>query len=371
MRKLLFLLLSGIPALLSAQHRLDAHLNLPRAGDDIIKQQVEYKNPGRSGENVLWDFSHLTLINDEYQLLYFEADDGLLVGMEHLTKYYYALANDSLLLWGFENPTTQLMNDRPELLLHFPVHYQDRTRSYYHGHGLYGNRMEMDAMGTVETEADAYGMLVMPDKDTLRNVVRTRTVKYIAEELKPISDDYYLLPDSLKPVVSCDSIEHRLTTDSTLIAVETLRWYAKGYRYPVFETVRSWVDKIEGQEIESFGTAFFYPPGDHYYLEDDEENRVLLENESVEANPWEGLTYNFYPNPVVDNLQIEVFMPKSGQVKMQLTNRTGLIVWKQDFGVWSVGIHTPSVYVGAFPVGEYVLNLCFDDYVTGATILKR
>jgi hypothetical protein len=359
--------------MLFAQHRLEASLNFPRACDEIIKQQVEYKNPGRSGENVLWDFSQLTSIDDEYQLLYFEADNEQLVGMEHLTRYYYSLSNDSLLLWGFENQTTQLTNDLPELLLKFPVRYKDRTRSYYHGHGLYGNRMEMDAMGTVETEADACGMLILPDKDTLRHVLRIRTVKYIAEELKPISDEYYFARTSTQPAVSRDSINHRLTADSTLIAVETMRWYAKGYRYPVFETVRSWVDPLGKPELEGFNTAFFYPPQDHYYLVNDEENRVLLERAANVAidNPWEGLTYNFYPNPMEINLDIEVFMPRAGQVRMQLTNRTGLVVWKNDFGIWPTGIHTASVYAGAFPAGEYILNMSFDDYVTGEKILKR
>ena len=34
-----------------------------RAGDVISKQQVEYKDPGRSGKDVLWDFSQLDPVN--------------------------------------------------------------------------------------------------------------------------------------------------------------------------------------------------------------------------------------------------------------------------------------------------------------------
>ena len=34
-----------------------------RAGDVISKQQVEYKDPGRSSKNVLWDFSQLDPVN--------------------------------------------------------------------------------------------------------------------------------------------------------------------------------------------------------------------------------------------------------------------------------------------------------------------
>ncbi len=170
----LFCLLWVVSSSLFAQHSLENRLNMYRADDEIIKQQVEYKDPGRGGENVLWDFSRLTSVNDEYRLSFFEAYNGKLAGMEHQTMYYYTLSNDSLLLWGFENATAKLKNDQPELLLKYPVKYQDHTSCYYHGHGLY-----------------------------------------------------------------CD----RLAADSTLIAVETFRWYSKGYRYPVFETVFSFLPR--------------------------------------------------------------------------------------------------------------------------------
>ncbi len=380
MKKQMFLFpLFMVSSSLFAQHSLESRLNMYRADDEIIKQQVEYKDPGRGGENVLWDFSRLTSVNDEYRLSFFEAYNGKLAGMEHQTMYYYTLSNDSLLLWGFENATTKLKNDQPELLLKYPVKYQDHTSCYYHGHGLYCDRLEMDAMGTVETQADAYGMMILPSRDTLKNVIRTRTVKYIAEELKPISDDYYFTLDSVKPMITQDSIDYRLAADSTLIAVETFRWYSKGYRYPVFETVRSWTENTDGTEAPYFGTAFFFPPQAHYYLEEDAENLAVLEEEGDEKNEknegnvnlWEGLTYNFYPNPVITNLDIEVFMPRTGHVKMQLVSRMGLTVWSEDFGVWPAGVHAAPVFMSAFPVGDYVLNMWFDDYLVGEKIVKR
>jgi len=64
-------------------------------------------------------------------------------------------------------------------------------------------------------------------------------------------------------------------------------------------------------------------------------------------------------------------MPKAGHVRMQLTNRMGLPVWSQDFGKWTEGIHSTSVYMNAFSPGDYVLNMWFDDYLIGEKILKR
>lgn len=267
MKKILTAWLLGIPALLSAQHSLQSGLNMFRAGDELIKQQVGYKDPGLAGAGVLWDFSRLETVNEEYALAYSTSDDSLITGTEHLTRYHYALQNDSLLLWGFNNQTTRLQHVQPELLLKFPVNYGDTVKTHYYAHGKYSNRLEMDVLGTIETGADAYGTMVLPGNDTLQQVLRTHTVKQMVEDIRPINDSYY---DKLKspPVISPDSIDQRLESDSVLFVVETFRWYEKGCRYPVFETVRSWEqrrtdsesDSNSESESEFLSTAFFYPP---------------------------------------------------------------------------------------------------------------
>jgi hypothetical protein len=362
----------------SAQHRLQSKHNMLRAGDEIIKQQVEYKDPGRAGENVLWDFSRLSSVNDEYTLHYGTDNDTLITGMEHLTRYRYTLQNDSLLLWGFENQTTRLINPQPELLLKFPVHFAGKSSSYYYAHGKHGNRIELETMGYIETQADAFGTIALPNKDTLKHVLRTRTIKYIAETSQPISESYYQ-KESNPEFIPDDLILARLQTDSVIFAVETFRWYAKGYRYPVFETVRSWQQRTgEDGGHEFLHTAFFFPPQEHYYLDDDEENLALLEEDNQadpgnpHANPWSGLTYNFYPNPVEVNLEIEMYLPKpANRIRMQLTDRMGRVAWAKEYGSRQQGIHTEQIYMYPFVTGEYILNIWFDDYMIGEKIIKK
>jgi len=188
--KKLFYMIAGLWAIYMptfAQHGLTSLHNLPRPGDEIIKRQVEYKDPGRSGEHVLWDFGKLKTTNDEYKLFYRIGKDSLLAGIEHRTIYYHSLTNDSLLLWGYENYTTLMENEQPELLLRFPVNYGDSTFCRYNGNGKYSDRLKISAMGTVTTKADARGMMILPDSDTLKNVLRVHTVKKIAGRSAPIS----------------------------------------------------------------------------------------------------------------------------------------------------------------------------------------
>ncbi len=360
-----------------SQHTLQSKLNMFRPEDVVIKQQVSYKDPGRSGENVLWDFSQLETVDEEYNLSYFNQGDSLTVGIEHRTKYYYALSNDSLLLWGFENPTTIVKNSQPELLLKYPAQYKDHIQSYYHGQGRYCEHMFLGAMGTTETEADAYGMMILPSKDTIKHVLRTRTFRRIVEDMYPLEYDNPF-PDKSVPKIAPDSIDYRLQTDTVVLELETYRWYVQGYRYPVFETVKS-REIIHGEARDFFGTAFFYPPQEHYYLDGDEDNLAVLDSLEIEdhnihlnTNPWEGLTYNHYPTPVVTNLEIEIYLPKpANKIRIQLSDRQGRLMLEEDWGSQPEGILTRQIYMGQCPKSEYVLNIRLDDYILSEKILKR
>ena len=57
--KILVLLLTLYlpPVYLSGQ--IDWSTNRPRSGDKVIKKQINYIEPGESGENVTWDLSRL------------------------------------------------------------------------------------------------------------------------------------------------------------------------------------------------------------------------------------------------------------------------------------------------------------------------
>jgi hypothetical protein len=371
-------LLSGIPGILSAQHVLKSELNGFRPNDILYKQQVEYKDPGRTGAGVLWDFSRLNVVNDEYELFYSELNDTVIIGTEHGTNYHYALRNDSLLLWGFENATTKLNNVQPEIQLKFPVNYGDTAKSYYYAHGKYSNRLEMDVMGTIETVADSYGMMILPNRDTLRHVLRTRTVKYIAEDTRPVSDAYYEKLES--PLsISADSIDRRLANDSTIFVMETFRWYEKGYRYPIFETVRSWEQYAAASDNEFLAAAFFYSPQEQYYLEEDEENLALLDEMEEEntspaiVDPWEGLTYNIFPNPVKNSdLNIEIYLPKNvNNVRVQAGTTMGAIVSGKNFGAFPEGAHTFQIDAWSLPAGNYILDIWLDEKLISEIIMKR
>ena len=373
MKNSLFLLIGMFFCLIPVRSQLKSELNAPRPGDVIIKQQVEYKDPGRTGENVLWDFSQLNVVNDEYDLIYTSPDDTIITGTEHVTQYHYVMRNDSLLLLGFNNQTTALRSIQPEVLIKFPFHHGDSIGSYHYAHGKYSNRMEMDVMGTTQTIADAHGMMILPNKDTLKHVLRIQTVKYIAENMNPISQSYY---DKLRSplIISPDSIEHRLATDSVLFVVETFRWYEEGYRYPVFETVRSWQKQSKSTDYTFLNTAFFYPPQEHYYLETDPENQKIAEeqNKGKKNSLLETSTFNAFPNPMTNALNVEIYLPMEAKIKIQVRSVVNKSVYiNENKGKFPSGSYHFQFNVSNLPSGYYLLNIWADNYLFSETMLKR
>lgn len=338
------------------QYVLTQKLHSYRPCDTIVKQRVEYKDPGRSGTNVLWNFGKLKVLDESYILGYSQIGDSI-TGTEHQTMYYYTCHNDTLYLNGYENPTTWMKNIRPELLLKYPFYYGDSLTSYFQGLGKYCNDLSLHVMGTNSVKADAYGLMLMPNGDTLRNVMRVRSFKRFAEG----SDELHLgdfRKSLLLPPVSVDSIECRLSSDSAVLELETFCWYVQGYRYPVFETRRSWVMKRNRQN-DFFSLSFYYPPEMHGYLDSDLENLVILEDGIDESLPdfphkdlslpsrWDSdLNYNVYSSS--SGFILEYYLDVPSKIAVYLYDMQGrcLSAYPEQFceeGIYSHPIEFPDL----------------------------
>jgi len=358
---------------LSAFGQLNTLHNHYRPGDVLIKQQVEFVDPGNAGENQLWNFSELKTINNEYTLTYSlpslegdslyilgdvryrkgNVDDNeLIIGTEHNTMYYYHLRGDSLLQTGHENPSVKLKYTPPMVLMNFPLNYGQMVSSNYTSKGKYSGTIDIQSQGMTITTADAYGSLILPSGDTLSPVLRTKTVQTI-EDIKK--------PENAK-------------------ALETFRWYSKGYRYPVFETIRN-INIADSTVI--FCTAFFYPPQDHLYLDTDPENQALLEElwkETENNTPVQDgktvtiediMTCKIYPNPVVSQMNLEYELKQDANVSFELYSMEGLPVKKIKAASKTKGIYNETMDCTNLLTKNYILRITADGLVVNEVIIKK
>ena len=123
MKKAFFVLLCLLFSLYSSSQsgfKISWEINAIQPGDILVKQQVEFKDPGSSGTNLTWDMSMLQAVNEEYTLEYFIPDSSRMdtvCGMEHNTRYYYKTLHDTLFVLGFENANVKMEYTTPEVKL--------------------------------------------------------------------------------------------------------------------------------------------------------------------------------------------------------------------------------------------------------------
>ena len=379
------LILAGIcGSVLSVFGQLNVQHNQFRAGDVLFKQQVEYVDPGEAGADRLWNFSKLKSINDEYTLEYalppLEGDsvyilgntrhrkndvkeNELVVGKEHNTLYYYHLKEDSLLQTGHENPTVILAYTSPMALLRFPLNYGQTVSSDYRSKGLYSGTVEIQTAGRTTITADAYGRMILPSGDTLNTVMRVKTLQTIFD--LPAEND-----DAAK-------------TEHAGKQLEIYRWYCKGYRYPVFETVRD-INLADNSVL--FATAFFFPPQDHLYLDTDAENLALLDQlwdldrqnidkpgsqQTKAANLEDILTCRIYPDPVNTLLNLEYELKADAKVSFQLFAIDGHPVKSINPRNRAKGVYSETLDCSSLHPGDYILRITANNLFMNEVIIKK
>ncbi len=373
----LLLLVSG--SSLFAQHRLEKHLNLPRPEDKIVKQQVEYKSPGRQGADVLWDFSKQELIDDEYKVSYPDYyPDSLIIAREQRTLFKYGVQGDSLLFVGLENPTTLINHLRPELQLIYPVSYGQKYEDYFFGTGDYCGQLDLTVCGKSSYQANAYGRMLLPGGEILEHVLRVHHEKKQVEKAK--THYSFSLRDT---VYFTDSIDYRLLTDTITTKTDTYKWYALGYRYPVFETVSTTVYYLN-EPVQQFATSFYYPPGEQYYgLEDDPENLAIRERLQEEKErrgnqeggegdlPQEGIiNYNVFMNQKGSRLMVEYYLSEPAEVSMILFDMQGRMLEQYPKERKEDGYYTYSIQMEGYQRGEYLLRITVNEKTYTEKIVK-
>ncbi len=358
--------------------------NAIRPTDEIIKQQVEYKDLGRSGENVVWNFSKLNFVKSEYTLNYYPVsliDDSiyimgrdtipkigikeneLIIGVEHRTMYYYRIKNNNLYCLGHENSVTLMHHKEPLLVMPYSFNFGQSAKKDYSSEGLYSSQEPLKANGEITIEADAFGIMILPSGDTLSHVMRIKSIQTVNE-----ADSARLLENNpLK------------------MEVESYKWYAKGYRYPVFETIKSY-DLRDTLRTENFSVAFFYPPQEHYYLWDDSENLAVMDSLWSEKNkgqitennnPNQDLTegnkfnYNFFPNPVVNDLNVEYLLKENSQISITLFDMNGKIANSIPTQTQKAGLYTENIDCSSLTDGNYILQINVDGEIISNKIIKK
>ena len=359
---------------ISSYGQLDKFHNRICIGDSLIKQQIEYVDPGKPGKNITWDLSQAQVIREEYPIIYSSpkliedsiyviGNDTILkryvpnteyfIKKEYGTMYYYQFKNDTISLIGHENPTVRLRYTEPLMECVFPLNYNDEFLSPYLLEGVYSNSSKILSSGNIKIKADAYGKIILPEGDTISPVLRVKTTQTICRSMRSS-----IYKDSIRPNVQ-DKV------------IETYKWYAKGYRYPVFETVHNIIN-----DTLFFGTSFLFPPRQHTYTDikditrSDSLNRswdIDKKNKSKNKDSetyQDGIgrdmserNYEVFPNPTDSYLNIKYAITKPSRINISLYTEDGRLALKIEKDLSASGSYSEIIDFRDFIKGNYLLQI--------------
>ena len=212
------LLLTSLAAV-HAQEMLTSACNQLQAGDSLAFIKTDYFYAGAAGEDAYWDYSGWEE-KDSYNLKFDTLKNNQLVGYDTQKIWKYRMVEKGLVLSGYEDNLTRVDYGDGQLILPFPLQYGQTYSKAYQGQGLYSGTHHIKTFGTVQITADAQGTLILSETDTLYNTLRVYTVD--TEAIRLSKDSCRNDSDNMKQVIT-----------------ERYRWFARGYRYPVLETVSS------------------------------------------------------------------------------------------------------------------------------------
>lgn len=196
---------------------LDREHNGLRPGDSMKLRQIEYADTVSAGEWRLWDLSGLPSRRVlRLSINTMSADEDTLSCVVDRTRYIYSVSGDTVRYEGFENNLSDIMADRAENVLIFPIQLNNIFSCDFSGSGRYADHLRQQMQTQCRSCADACGMLITPEGDTIQNVLRLRTVRHIRDRYIPVT------------VADGDN-----RADSVLLREISSRLYAEGYRYPL------------------------------------------------------------------------------------------------------------------------------------------
>lgn len=352
-----------------AQTCIEKPSNLFRDGDVIMKQQILCKDIGQAGTDVIWNIMETLVADKVYRQKYMSVSgsDTHMASIENATIYSYELRNDTLFTCGFENNTTKISYRLQEPHLIFPMKYGDSHSGFFHGTGIYCDRIALRSFGRYEISADAYGKLVLPEGDTLKDVIRLHTERFLSSVRYPA--------DSLPAISSApfpeDSIRKHLGEEPYIMKSDIYRWYAKGCRYPVLE---SFITTLPGNEDKQRTASFYYPASLQQQLAYDAENDNTTSgnsNKDKTAVPSDRFMYSACRTGKT-SVRLEYTLPGQSQVCYSIYTTDGKAVYRSVPYRQNSGKHQEEIDLSDYTDGIYILEIHIgDERYTEKIILRR
>ncbi|GHU88793.1 hypothetical protein FACS1894155_04380 [Bacteroidia bacterium] len=260
-----------------------------RPGDEHACQAVEYRAPGESGTNVVWDFREL-VSKENIGISSIETFSGVgyntVVERNDGITFRYNITNDQVEYFGYEKENRQYSFTTPIVKTKYPQFYGTFFEGTFAGKIIVKGESAGEIAGTYSTNVDAEGTILLPDGEKLP-VIRVKTTK-VTTQWGP----------------ACNSME-----------VIKYLWYAQDIRYPVFVTMETAYYNTNGGERMALEKSSYLNTN----LKRESKLRTTTGLDGIDAN----FTCKISPNPFKEQLNVQYSLSKQSSVSIELFNSQG------------------------------------------------
>lgn len=287
----------------------------------------KYANPGESGENILWDFSNLEIVQDftGYVKSAYHTSNSDVFPLanteleEFNNRFYFKVDEDRIDQYGYATKDNNVVVhfEKPFLKMVFPFTYGNSKTGNFNGTITSGSSTGLIS-GSYEVTADAYGKLMLPGNYVAENTLRVKTVK-----------DY----------------TQNINGSQQSIKITTYRWYTGSFRYPLLV-----LTEIEsGNSSKSYQAAF--------------NNRVSIALDLDDDNLSTGNFFTVVPNPVKKEFEIHFTLSEFSKVTFDVYDLSGKKINTLHSGDLNAGTYTKEINTAEAGLvkGNYLIKATIDN----------
>jgi hypothetical protein len=196
-------------------------------------------------------------------------------------KFYYDIDESGINQYGYlsKSGKTRIIYNTPFEKMRFPLTYSDYHSSNFSGEYFTNNISAGQIEGNSVIEADAWGTIRLPGDISYSNTVRVKSEKNYTVEF---------------------------TNSTQNVKMITYRWYNSVHRYPLLVLIETTVEN---------GTKTSKSTQAAYNL-----NAVNIIENNIQSTP---VSVSIYPNPVIDELTVEVSGEKEALAYITITDISG------------------------------------------------
>lgn len=314
---------------LHSQNHLSSIHNALRP-DSLNSQTIPLFDIGCEGENVTWDYSDADIgdMPDTTAVCLYALGEKYLWD-DNGAMTTYRQPGDTLLIIREESPLYEMDFDVPVVRMIFPFFYGSSISAPFSGSGSFEDRLVMSENGVSRITGDAYGTIILPGGDTVRNVLRVHTV--------------------LNSDIEVSEMRSGELIGGMQKVTDTYEWYARGYRYPVLKITGNYL--VSGDEIVSAEVnAHSMSPGMQKAIED-EDNEELREDDGARS----AINYDAQVNGYTATISYDLL--EDAHISMALVDSKGIVYWRYEEDMPACEGCQTNVPLSGLLRGQYVIYI--------------